>query len=131
MRIPQSVFRDMVDHARRAWPTECCGILAGKDDVVTRIYPLENRDKSRTSYHAAPEQQLEAFTDMEDLGLDLLAVYHSHPDTESYPSPVDIEKAYFTEALYIIISLKAQNLQARAFRVNRSKMISEEEFEVS
>ncbi len=120
----------MLIHAKREWPVECCGLLAGKNGIATRIYRLENQDRSRTSYLAVPEQQLQAFTEMEDLGVDLLALYHSHPDTESYPSPVDIEKAYFTEALYIIISLKEPTPRARAFRIARGGEITEEKLEI-
>jgi proteasome lid subunit RPN8/RPN11 len=67
---------------------------------------------------------------MEDLGLDLLAIYHSHPDTESYPSAVDVAKAYFTETLYIIISLKGPTPGIRGFRIARSGEITEEKFEI-
>ncbi len=128
--IPQTIFDEMVDHAKKAWPEECCGLLAGRDGLTTRIYPLENQLRSRTSYHADPQQQLLAFRETEDLGLDLLAIYHSHPDTESYPSSEDVDKAYFTEVLYVIISLKDRTPQVRAFRIARSGEIGEEEIEV-
>jgi len=120
----------MIDHAKQEWPTECCGLLAGKDGLVTRIYQLENREGSRVSYLADPEQQFRAFEEIEDLGLDLLAIYHSHPDTESYPSEVDMEKAFYSEVLYIIISLKDATGQVRAFRIPRGREIIEERFEI-
>lgn len=129
VRIPRAIFQEMVEHARSAWPVECCGLLAGRDDLVTRIYRLENRDRSRTTYFACPEGELQALTEMDDLDLDLVAIYHSHPDTESYPSATDIEKAYFTEPLYIIISLKESSPRVRAFRISRAGEVSEEEFE--
>lgn len=130
MRIPRTLFHQMVNYAERAWPAECCGLLAGEDGLATRIYPLENQERSRTAYLAAPEQQLQALTEMEDLGLDLLAIYHSHPDTESYPSPADIEKAFFPESLYIIISLKEPTARVRGFRIARSGDITEVKFEI-
>jgi len=130
MRIPRRVFHEMVNHAEKARPAECCGLLAGKGRLVTRIYRLDNEDGSPTSYRAAPQQQLHAFREMEDLGLDLLAIYHSHPDTESYPSPVDVEKAFFSEALHMIISLREPTSQVRAFRITRGGEINEEKFEI-
>ncbi len=120
----------MVNHAKKEWPIECCGLLAGRDGLVTRIYRLDNQERSQTSYLAAPEQQFQAFTELEDLGLDLLAIYHSHPDTECYPSRTDIEKAYFTEAIYMIVSLKERTSRVRAFRITRTGGITEEEFEI-
>ena len=130
VRISRTVFHEMVDHAKKEQSAECCGFLAGKDGLATRLYRLENQVRSRTSYLADPQQQLQALKEMEDLGLDLLAIYHSHPDTESYPSPVDVEKAFFGEALCIIISLKDQTPRVRAFRVARSGEITEERIEV-
>lgn len=130
MRIPRAIFREMVDHAKKDWPSECCGLLAGKDDLVTRIYPLDNQDGSRVSYLADPQQQFLAFREIEDFGLELLAIYHSHPDTESYPSQMDIEKAFYTEALYIIISLENPEGEVKAFRISREGEIVEERFEI-
>jgi proteasome lid subunit RPN8/RPN11 len=130
MRIPREILDDMVAHARQEWPYECCGLVAGKDDLATRIYRLSNQKRSRTLYLAAPEEQLQALTEMEDLGLDLLAIYHTHPDTESYPSAVDVEKAYFPEALCLIISLKMKDPQIRGFRISQNGEISEEDLEV-
>ncbi len=130
IRISRALFQRMIDHAKQVWPTECCGLLAGKDGVVTRIYPLENREGSRVSYQADPEQQFRAFQEIEDLGLDLLAIYHSHPDTESYPSKVDREKAFYSEVLHIIISLKDGADQVRAFRIPRGRKIIEERLEI-
>jgi len=130
MRIPEAIFREMINHAGRELPLECCGLLAGREGVVTRVYPLENQEKSPVSYLAAPEQEFHALTEIEGLGLDLLAVYHSHPETESYPSQLDIEKAYFTEALYFIISLKDPVPRARAFRISRGGAVAEVRFEI-
>jgi len=129
IRIPRALFQNMTELAMEEKPIECCGLLAGKDGVVMRIYPLENQDRSPSSYFAAPEQELHALTEMGDFGLDLLAIYHSHPDTESYPSPMDIEKAAFTEVAYIIISLKEQTPRVRAFRITPSGEITEEHME--
>ena len=130
VRIARAVFHGMLDHAKEEWPTECCGLLAGRDGIATRIYPLENQDKSRTSYLAAPEQEAEALREIEDLGLDLLAVYHSHPDTESYPSSVDVEKRFFGEVLCLIISLRDRTCRVGAFRIAGRGEIIEERIEI-
>jgi proteasome lid subunit RPN8/RPN11 len=130
MKIAREIFDDMVAHARQEWPYECCGLLAGKGGLATKIYRLSNQKRSRTLYLAAPEEQLRALTEMEDHGLDLLAIYHSHPDTESYPSAVDVEKAYFPEALCLIISLKMKDPRVRGFWIAQNREISEEALEV-
>jgi proteasome lid subunit RPN8/RPN11 len=130
IRIAHVVCQEMIHHAREEWPAECCGLLAGKDGMATRIYPLENLERSPSSYQADPLQQLKALREIEDLGLDLLAIYHSHPHTECYPSRVDIEKAYDPDATYVIVSLKEPICPIRAFRIDREGRVSEEVFEV-
>jgi proteasome lid subunit RPN8/RPN11 len=130
MRIPKSVLDEMVDHARQEKPLECCGLLAGKGDLVTRIYRLENDEKSPSAYRAVPEQQLKAFLEIEDLGLDLLATYHSHPETDSYPSRVDIENAYFGGMLTVIVSLNGENPAIQAFWISQKGKITEETIHV-
>jgi proteasome lid subunit RPN8/RPN11 len=129
MRIPRAILEKMVDHARGEWPKECCGLLAGKDRIVERIYQLDNREENRVSYLADPQQQFLAFKEMEDLDLELLAIYHSHPDSDCYPSGMDIEKAFYTDVLHIIISLKDPASNVKAFRIDRSGKIIEEKFE--
>ncbi|NIQ38473.1 MAG: hypothetical protein GTN81_07785 [Proteobacteria bacterium] len=129
MRIPHTILEKMVDHAKGEWPNECCGLLAGKGHIVEKIYQLDNREESRVSYLADPEQQFLAFKEMEDLDLDFLAIYHSHPDSDCYPSRVDIEKAFYTDVLHIIISLKDPASNVKAFRIDRNGKIIEERFE--
>lgn len=65
-----------------------------------------------------PKEQLAAFKDMDTVGLDLVAIYHSHTHTPAYPSRTDVAKAYYPDAAYVIISLANRDApDIRAFRV--------------
>ncbi len=105
LKIPSQIAKEMVEHAKADFPLECCGILAGKDDDISHRYKMMNRDSSRVSYFMDPREQISVFKEMRILGIELKAIYHSHPNHPSYPSGTDVELAYYPDALYIIISI--------------------------
>lgn len=119
MRIPETIFKKMVDHALREAPLECCGMLVGKGRTVHRIYEMRNADRSRVSYFMAPEEQLEVFMEIERDGLDLVAIYHSHPHTIPFPSEKDVRLALSPDVAYIIISLKDGGTSVKGFRMSK------------
>lgn len=119
MRIPETIFKKMVDHALREAPLECCGMLVGKGRTVHRIYEMRNADRSRVSYFMAPEEQLEVFMEIERDDLDLVAIYHSHPHTIPFPSEKDVRLAFSPDVAYIIISLKDGGTSVKGFRMGK------------
>ncbi len=70
-----------------------------------------------TRYLIAPRDQLRAFREMDDHGEELVAIYHSHPASQPYPSPTDRAEAHYPEAVYILISLRTPNAEVRAYRI--------------
>lgn len=119
VRIPKMIFKKMVDHVLREAPLECCGMLVGKGRTVHRIYEMRNADRSRVSYFMAPEEQLEVFMEIERDGLDLVAIYHSHPHTIPFPSEKDVRLAISSDVAYIIISLKDGGTSVKGFRMSK------------
>ena len=118
LKIPPDISKEMIDHVKTDFPLECCGILAGKDDGISRIYRMSNADKSRVSYLMDPKEQIRVFKEMRALGIELKAIYHSHPRHPAYPSKTDVELAYYPEAVYIIISIDDdKNTEIRGFRI--------------
>ena len=95
----------MVKHARSEAPNEACGLLAGKGEQVERVYPLTNADHSPTTYRLDTEEQYRALVEIEERGWEVVGVYHSHTHTPAYPSPTDIEQAYFPKVVCLILSL--------------------------
>jgi|LSQX01.2.fsa_nt_gb proteasome lid subunit RPN8/RPN11 len=89
-----------------AFPEEVCGFLGALPGrMADRIYPITNIAPERErDYLMDPEEQLAAFLDMEREGRELAAIYHSHPKSPPYPSPKDIELAFYP-VCYLIVSL--------------------------
>ena len=108
----------MLEETRRAGETECCGMAAGRGNRLTHIFPAKNALASSTAYEIPPPELFAIFRRIRDNGLDLIAIYHSHPTGDNAPSARDIERAYYPEAVYLIHSLAAPPArQVRAFRI--------------
>ncbi len=102
--IPHAHWTHMLEHVSRLEPEEACGLAAGKDRLITRIYPIENVLHSPVSYLMEPQQQVDALLEMDEAGCDLLVIFHSHPAGPPVPSPTDIARATYPEAVYLIWS---------------------------
>lgn len=93
------------DVARRS-PEEACGLLAGHrvgDQLqASAVFITTNLFRSDTRYRIDPAEQLAAFNQIDALGLELVGIYHSHPNGPDEPSPTDIAEAYYPEAAYLI-----------------------------
>lgn len=114
---------EIIQHAREAQPREACGILAGKNGTVERIYQMKNvSDRPEDCYFMDSREQLKVVKEIRKLGLEMLGIYHSHPRSAAYPSARDVELAFYEDAAYVIVSQK----EIRAFKIAAGK-ISEEE----
>jgi proteasome lid subunit RPN8/RPN11 len=118
-------------HARREPEQECCGLLAGREDMITRAYPARNAaTHPAKEYEIAAEELFQLMREIRDAGLQLLGIYHSHPNGLQEPSPRDIELAYYPSAIYFIISMDEEAQQTvRAFSIHGPE-VSESRIEI-
>jgi len=127
IKIKGQIIDEILSHARADSPIEACGYLAGSKDLISCAYPLTNIDKSTEHFSFLPEEQFGVLRQARNEGLEIIGVYHSHPQTPARPSPEDIKLAFDQELIYIIVSLVAEVLQAvRAFRIIEGKVIEAE-----
>lgn len=103
--LSSQIKEQLIRHALREAPNEACGILAGKDDRVEKVYEMTNTQKSPESFLMDPREQLKVMKDIRNSNLEMLGIYHSHPHSKAYPSRRDIDMAYYSSVVYIIISL--------------------------
>ena len=116
---------EIIAHASAEAPIECCGILAGTADRVLKLYRATNSEKSPTRYNIEPNELLCIYRELDEKGWQLLAVYHSHPHSEAYPSSTDIKLAQFLDVLYVIVSLHKAVPVVRAFRLSGGQVEEE------
>lgn len=111
LRLGAAEARAMHEHLRRAYPEEGCGVLLGRerggDREVARVVALDNaRDGARERrYRIAPEQLLAADRAARAAALDVLGIFHSHPDHPAEPSEFDRENAWPWYS-YVIVSVR-------------------------
>jgi len=106
LNIPNHIFERMVEQARSEAPIEACGILAGKEGKVEKIYKMTNTNRSSDHFMMEPKEQFAVVKDIRSSGLEMLAIYHSHPETPARPSAEDIQLALTPDVIYVIISLQ-------------------------
>lgn len=130
LKIASEALQQMFEHCRRDYPNEACGYLAGKEGIATEAYPIKNAHASPSSYEMDPVAQLVAQRQVRKIGLQEMAVYHSHVATEAFPSRRDVDRATAVQEIfdgyYVLVTLKDErNPSARAFRI-RDGHVSEE-----
>lgn len=109
----------MLDHVRGVLPEEGCGFLAGKSLIAEVALPVTNRLHSTVRFEMEPQEQLKAMLWMEENGLDIAAIYHSHPEGSAVPSPTDLAEHAYPDAICLILSSTRADdqWQIRAFRI--------------
>jgi [CysO sulfur-carrier protein]-S-L-cysteine hydrolase len=125
MVLTASQIEQLVAQAWRDAPNETCGLIGGHDGRALQIYPLKNVDDNpRIRYLAEPQELLHAIRDVEEAhDWQVLAIYHSHPASPAYPSPTDVERAFYPDAIYILISLMNPEMaQVRGFQIQNDKI---------
>ena len=131
--VPSNFVDEMIEHAVQENPNECCGILAGKDGLISALYRVRNSTPSPYRYVMDPKDQMNVMKESDELGLDLLAFYHSHTHSPAYPSETDTRMAVesgWVDFCYVLVSLEKQEPEVRFYMVDAKGDISNEEFEI-
>jgi proteasome lid subunit RPN8/RPN11 len=127
LRIPKTIYQKMVDHAKREWPLECCGILSGNEKTVQKAFELKNTEESPVLYSMSPQEQMKVFEEMEKESMQMIAIYHSHPKTIPFPSETDVKLTFYPDVPSIIISLREkENPVMKAFQISKEAIYLEE-----
>ena len=108
----------MIDHGRREAPNECCGILAGTNDHIIKIYQTTNAVHSPSHYRTDPQETLAIYEEIRKNKWQILGIYHSHTQSSVYPSTTDIKCAVLSGPIYFILSMKNPDQPViRGFRI--------------
>jgi proteasome lid subunit RPN8/RPN11 len=113
--LARKFYDGMVAQALAERPNECCGVLGGvveEGGAVARVverYALVNAaDTPRVEYLSEPRSMFTAVRDMTRRGLDIVAVYHSHPTSAAIPSGKDLDRNFSEEVVHFIVSLTTE-----------------------
>jgi len=123
LEIPTNIFEQMVTQAKALAPIEACGILAGSNGKVEKLYKMTNINNSSSHFMMEPKEQFATVKDIRSAGLELLAIYHSHPETPARPSAEDIRLALMPNVIYVIVSLQdAHTVGVKGFLIENGNV---------
>jgi proteasome lid subunit RPN8/RPN11 len=125
--IPRDLLTTVLDHCRRSYPNEACGILAGAGNRVGKVYAMTNIEPSPVSYFMDPGEQFVVEREMRKNSERMVAIYHSHPQSPAFPSLKDISLAFYDDAFYVIVRLggrEAYEMRAFTIRDGRASEVS-------
>ncbi|RJP48645.1 MAG: M67 family peptidase [Anaerolineaceae bacterium] len=134
LTISASLLKNIAAHLENAYPEEGAGFLLGADGEVREILPLPNarEDEARHNrYLITPEDYLKAEMKAAELGVELIGVFHSHPDCPNIPSEFDREWAqpFFSYLISRVDQGTAVSHRSWRLAEDRSKY-EEEEIEI-
>ena len=126
LKITRKIIDDIVTHGKLEAPLEACGYLAEKDGVICKSIAMKNVDASPIHYSMDPKEQFNAVRNCREAGLTIRAVYHTHPETDAYPSAEDIKLAYDPGLSYVIVSLAGSKPTIHSFIIKKNDVIKEQ-----
>ena len=100
-------------------PNESCALLFGKKDnekiTVNEIFLTENIEKSPINFTISNEQLIQGYKIAEDKGLEVIGIFHSHPDSEPFPSETDKKFMEINPVTWVIFSPLTNEFKAYMF----------------
>jgi len=110
--LSQSIKKILIQHAEDENPNESCAILYGKDDTVSEVFLTKNIEESPVNFTISNEQLIQGYNIAEEKKLDVIGIFHSHPNSEAYPSSTDKKFMHSNPVVWIIYSGANKNFKA-------------------
>lgn len=123
MEIAPDLLAQIVEHAQRDAPNECCGVVSAKDGVAVAVHALENVAASPFRFDVDGPTLARLWGQIEDQGLELGAIYHSHTRSAPAPSQTDINyAANWPGVEWIIVGLKGGEVDVRSWLIEGAEV---------
>ena len=133
--LERSQLEKIVEHCQNGLPNEACGLLGGviedNKKIVKKVYFLKNIDESPEHFSMEPKEQFAAVKDMRANGWTLLGTFHSHPNSPSRMSEEDKRLAFDTKLSFLILSLAESEPILKSFKIDKEKIVIEEEMVIN
>jgi [CysO sulfur-carrier protein]-S-L-cysteine hydrolase len=106
LRLPASMHTQIIDHAQREAPRECCGVIVGPTNYLRELHELTNTYEGVDFYLIEPKEIFRLYRAAAERDWDIQVIYHSHPVSVAHPSARDVEYAAWPDSVYVICSLE-------------------------
>lgn len=133
VKLPCTIVDEMLAHVHAGYPNEACGVLAGVDGRVVKNYPTANAAEQPDDFSIiGPQELLRISNEIDQNDWTFFAYYHSHPQSQAYPSSRDIDYArYWPGTYYIIFSLRDRaHPEIRIFSIQQDRSVIEHQVQI-
>ena len=117
--LSQDQIDILVKHARNYAPNESCAILFGKTEndhfTVKDVFLTKNTENSPVNFTISNEELIKGYQEAEKRKLDVVGIFHSHLDSEAFPSLTDQKYMEINPVPWIIFSNKTEQFRAYIF----------------
>ncbi len=110
--LSQSDKKILTEHAENEEPNESCAILFGKDSLVSEVFLTKNIEESPVNFTISNEQLIEGYKIAEEKRIEVIGVFHSHPNSDAYPSYTDKKFMQSNPVVWVIYSGINKNFKA-------------------
>src|SRR5437867_1168644 len=119
MKISRQLLDQIHAHLEAGYPNEACGVMLGRDGVVTEVVAAGNErtDSARNRYLIDPLAYLKIERDADKRGLQVLGIFHSHPDVAARPSQFDLDHAWPNLSYLIVSVVKGKAVETNSWRL--------------
>ena len=108
----------LLRHAENTEPNESCAILFGEKNIVSEVYLTKNIENSPVNFTISSEQLIEAYGKAEEKKMEVIGIFHSHPNSEAYPSNTDKKFMQSNPVVWIIYSGINKNFRAYLLEID-------------
>jgi proteasome lid subunit RPN8/RPN11 len=112
-------WNQMLAHVQQTLPEEACGLVGGKEDISEVVFTVVNDLKSPVRFRMNAYEQVQALLKIEACGLDILAIYHSHPAGPAHPSQTDLDEFAYPGVPYLIWYLRDGEWNCHAYSLGK------------
>jgi len=110
--LSESDKKVLSEHSENQKPNEACAILFGKEDRVMDLFLTENIEESPVNFTISNDQLIEGYKIAEEKNLQVVGIFHSHPNSDAFPSNTDIKFMQSNPVAWIIYSGINKNFRA-------------------
>ncbi len=118
IKLSETDKKILSEHSENQKPNESCAILFGKNDQVLDLFLTENIEKSSVNFTISNEQLIEGYKIAEEKEMEVIGIFHSHPDSDAFPSNTDKKFMQSNPVAWVIYSGINKNFRAYLLEID-------------
>ena len=129
MKISRALLDQIHRHLESGYPNEACGVMLGKDGIITETVAADNQrtDSASNRYLINPLMYVRIEREADKRHLDVIGIYHSHPDVAARPSQFDLDHAWPNFSYLIVSVVKGKAVESNSWRLRDDRSAFDQE----